>query len=453
MTTVIETCRILPSQGGAAELFLPLSFFDMYWLHFNHTRRLIFYSHPCSESEFSNTIVPNLKHSLSLALKHYLLVAANLLYPLHTDVSKPVFRYVSGDSVSLTIAVSGLDFEELVADHARESDQFYDLLPRTPAMSEDENYKIIPPISLQVTLFPGRGICLGLSNHHSLGDGRSIIGFIKAWAVINKFGNDEEFVSRNRESLPVFDRPNSKDSSRLDGIFWDVMKKIPFQPAATHPLPTNRVRASFILRQSHIKMLKNRILSARPNIDRVSTFVVAAAYVWTTLAKSLGLAGDEYEDVLFYFVADSTGRQNALFDPPVAVNYFGNCLGSERVRVEHRKLAAEDGFVAAAEAIVDEIKTKIYNSNEFLKNPENMLTETSKYKGMRSLVVTGSPKFDYAEADFGWGEAQKVEVLSLDEGYRMSMSNSGNGNLVIGMSLIKEEMEAFASMFATGLYM
>ena len=47
----------------------------------------------------------------------------------------------------------------------------------------------------------------------------------KAWAVINKFGNDEEFVSRNRESLPVFDRPNSKDSSRLDGIFWDVMKR------------------------------------------------------------------------------------------------------------------------------------------------------------------------------------------------------------------------------------
>ena len=179
MTTVIETCRIPPPQGAAAELFLPLSFFDMMWLHFNTTRRLIFYNHPCSEAEFFNTIVPNLKHSLSLTLKHYLLVASNLLYPLDTDASKPVFRYISGDSVSLSIAASALDFEALVANHARESDQFYALLPRMLKMAEEENYQIVPLISLQVTLFPARGICVGLSNHHSLSDGRSILGFMK----------------------------------------------------------------------------------------------------------------------------------------------------------------------------------------------------------------------------------------------------------------------------------
>ncbi|XP_047940883.1 malonyl-coenzyme:anthocyanin 5-O-glucoside-6'''-O-malonyltransferase-like [Salvia hispanica] len=449
MTTVIETCRIPPSLGAATELFLPLSFYDMTWLHLNHTRRLVFYNHTCSEAEFSNTVVPNLKHSLSLTVKHYLLVAANLLYPSDTDAKKPVFRYISGDSVPLTIAVSGLDFNELVANHAREADQFYDLLPRTPAMSEEENYKIIPPISLQVTLFPGRGICLGLSNHHSLGDDRSIIGFVKAWAVINKSGDSEALISRNRESLPVFERPICKDSSRVDRIYWEAMKKRPLKPAATHPLPTNRVRASFILRQTNIKTLKNLIFSARPNIDRVSTFVVAAAYVWATFAKSLGPAG--HEDEVFYIAADGTGRRNALFDPPVPVNYFGNCLGTGRVRVEHRKLAAEDGFVAAAEAIVDEIKTKIYDGDEFLKSPESLFTELPKYKGMRAFAMTGSPKFDYAEADFGWGEAEKVEFLSLDEGYSMSLSNSGDGDLVVGMSLTKEEMEAYASMFASGL--
>ncbi|KAG6382401.1 hypothetical protein SASPL_157931 [Salvia splendens] len=426
MTTVLETCRIPPPKGAAAELLLQLSFFDMMWLHFNTTRRLIFYNHPCSEAEFFNTIVPNLKHSLSLTLKHYLLVAANLLYPLDADNSKPAFRYISGDSVSLTIAVSGLNFDELVASHARESDQFYDLLPRTPKMADEGSCQIVPLISLQVTLFPGRGICVGLSNHHSLSDGRSILGFMK--------------------------RPICKDSSRLNGIFWDVMKKIPLKPAATHPLPTNRVRASFILRQSDTKNLKNLIFSARPNIDRVSTFVVAAAYVWTTLAKSLGPAGDENEVLIIG--ADARGRRNALFDPPVAVNYFGNLLGGGVVRVEHRKLAAEDGFFAAAEAIVDEMKAKIYDGDEFLKSPENLLTEMPKYRNMRALAMVGSPKLDFTEADFGWGEAEKVEVLSLDGGgYSVSLSNSGDGDLVVGMSLTKEEMEAFASMFATGLYM
>ncbi|XP_047941850.1 malonyl-coenzyme:anthocyanin 5-O-glucoside-6'''-O-malonyltransferase-like [Salvia hispanica] len=451
MTTVIETCRIPPPQGAAAELFLPLSFFDMMWLHFNTTRRLIFYNHPCSEAEFFNTIVPNLKHSLSLTLKHYLLVASNLLYPLDTDASKPVFRYISGDSVSLSIAASALDFEELVANHARESDQFYDLLPRMLKMAEEENYQIVPLISLQVTLFPARGICVGLSNHHSLSDGRSILGFMKAWAMINKSGDDVVFVSRNGDSLPVFERPICKDSSRIDGIYWKAIKQRPFKPASTHPLPTNRVRASFILRQSHIKTLKNLISSVRPNIDRVSTFVVAAAYVWTTLAKSLGPAEDE-EEVLI-IGADARGRQNALFNPPVPENYFGNCLGGGVARAEHRKLVAEDGFFAAAEAIVDEMKAKIYDEDEFLKSPENLLTEMPKYRNMRALSMTGSPKLDFTEADFGWGEAAKVEVLSLDGGYSMSLSNSGDGDLVVGMSLTKDEMEVFASMFATGLCM
>ncbi|KAG6382400.1 hypothetical protein SASPL_157930 [Salvia splendens] len=244
----------------------------------------------------------------------------------------------------LTIAISGLDFDQLVADHAREFNQFYDLLPRTPAMSEEENYKIIPLISLQVTLFPGRGICLGLSNHHSLGDDRSIFGFVKAWAMINKSGDDEVFVSRNEKSLPFFERPICKDSSRLSGIFWEAMKKIPLKPGATHPLPTNRVRASFILRQSHIIKLKNLILSARPNIDRVSTFVVAAAYVWTTLAKSLDPAGDEDEDEVFFITADGTGRRNALFDPPVAVNYFGNCLARRRRKEDRPPASGQPGI-------------------------------------------------------------------------------------------------------------
>ena len=191
----------------------------------------------------------------------------------------------------------------------------------------------------------------------------------------------------------------------------------------------------------------------RPNIDRVSTFVGAAAYVWTTLAKSLGPAGDEDEDELFFFWADGTGRQNALFDPPVPVNYFDNCLVVGVARAEYRKLAEEDGFVAAAEAIVDEIKTKIYNGDEFLKSPEKMLTDTAKYKDMRGLTITGSPKFDYTEADFGWGEAEKVEFLSLDEGNSIFLSNSSDGDLVIVTSLTKEEMKTFASMFATSLDM
>ncbi|KAG6382403.1 hypothetical protein SASPL_157933 [Salvia splendens] len=223
-------------------------------------------------------------------------------------------------------------------------------------------------MSSQATLFPGRGICIGLSNHHSL-------GFVKAWAMVNKSGDDEAFVSKSGESLPIL----------RDPLFSEILVGLMESSGI--------VRASFILRQSDIEKLKNLILSARPNLVRVSTFVVAAAYVWT-----------------------------------------------------------EDGFVVAAEAIGGEMRSKIYDGDEFLKSPENRLSEVPKLKGVRVLVASGSPKFDLTEADFGWGEARKVEVMSLDTGkYSMSLCNSGGGGLVVGMSLPKEMMEAFASMFKDGL--
>ncbi|KAG6419524.1 hypothetical protein SASPL_121746 [Salvia splendens] len=447
MTTVIETCRIPPPQDSAAELFLPLSFLDMTWLHSNPMYVLNFYNYPCSEAEFSNTIVPSLKHSLSLTLKHYFPVAGNLLFPLDSDAPKPVLRYTPGDTVALTIAVSSLEFDKLIANHAKESDQFYNFVQPAAPLIEEENYKIAPVISLQATLFPRRGICIGVNFHHSLCDWRSIVGFVKAWAVINKSGDDEALA----ESLPVFEKPDSEASRRVDGIFWNAMKNIPFKTVVSLPRPTNRVRASFILRQSHIKNLKHRFLSARPSLDRVSTFTVAAAYVWTTLVKSHGSGGEE--DEVFVFPADARGRRNALFDPQVAVNYFGNCLGGGVVIAEHRKLAAEDGFVAAAEAIGDVIKAKIYDGDELLKSPEDRLSMMSlPDRVFGVLVVYGSPKFEYKEADFGWGVARKVEILSLDdEKYGMLLSNSGDGGLVIDLSLPKEMMECFASIFEDGL--
>ncbi|XP_047940871.1 malonyl-coenzyme:anthocyanin 5-O-glucoside-6'''-O-malonyltransferase-like [Salvia hispanica] len=447
MTTLIEICRIPPQQGAAAEVLLPLSFLDMTWLHSNPMYVLSFYNHSCSEAEFFNTIVPNLKHSLSLTLKHYLPVAGNLLFPLHTDALKPVLRYTPGDTVALTIAVSSLEFDELVANHAKEAGQFYDFVQPPAPLIEEENYKIAPVISLQATLFPGRGICIGMNFHHSLCDWRSIVGFVKAWAVINKSGDDEALG----ESLPVFQKPDSEGSRRVDGIFWNAMKKIPFKPAASHPLRTNRARASFILRQSDIRKLKNQFLSARPSLDRVSTFTVAAAYVWATLVKSHGNCGEE--DEVLYIPADARGRRNALFDPPVTENYFGNCLGGGVVIIEHRKLAGEDGFVAAADAIGNVIKAKIYDGDELLKSPEDRLSMMELPERVFGvLVVYGSPKFEYKEADFGWGMARKVEILSLDdEKYGMLLSNSGDGGLVIDLSLPKEMMECFASIFEDGL--
>ncbi|KAL0410888.1 UNVERIFIED_CONTAM: Malonyl-coenzyme:anthocyanin 5-O-glucoside-6'''-O-malonyltransferase [Sesamum latifolium] len=206
-TTMLETCRVPAPPGASAELSVPLTFFDIPWLHFHPIRRLLFYDFPCSEPYFLETVAPKLKESLSLTLKHYLPVAGDLIFPLNSE-KKPEIRYVAGDSaVSLTIAVSGSDFDHLIGNHAQDADQFYEFVPEIDPVTDESEYQRVPVMALKVTLFPGRGICVGFANLHCLGDASSVVGFIQAWAAISKLGGDEEgFLTKHAESLPILDR-------------------------------------------------------------------------------------------------------------------------------------------------------------------------------------------------------------------------------------------------------
>ncbi|EYU24861.1 hypothetical protein MIMGU_mgv1a006931mg [Erythranthe guttata] len=421
-TTLLETCQIQPPiSDDELSLSVPLSFFDIAWLHFHPIRRLLFYNHPCSKPYFLETLVPNLKESLSLTLKHYLPASGNLLYPkTATTEKKPVFRYVTGDSVSLTIAESNNDdFDELITNHARDADRFYNFVPEFPPEKDELEYKIVPLIALQITLFPNRGICIGFANHHCVGDASSIVG---------------SFV---------------KDPLQIDRIFWKVLKDAPLK-SSSFQLPTNRVRATYVLHPADIQKLKDLVLTKKPGLVRVSSFVVTVSYVWTCLAKSL----EEIEDdalEFFIFAVDVRARIN----PPVPANYFGNCLSYGRAIIEHKTLVGELGFFVAAEAMALDIKNRVNNKDEVLKGAENWMSDRKKFSGaVRAVGVSGSPKFDLCDADFGWGRARKLEVVSIDgEKYSISLckSNGSEGGLEIGLSLPKERMEAFATIFADGL--
>ncbi|KAL0374147.1 UNVERIFIED_CONTAM: Malonyl-coenzyme:anthocyanin 5-O-glucoside-6'''-O-malonyltransferase [Sesamum radiatum] len=427
-TTILEACRVPAPPGVAADLSVPLTFFDIPWLHFHPIRRLLFYDYPCSKPYFLETVAPKLKESLSLTLRHYLPVAGDLILPLNSE-KKPEIRYVAGDSaVSLTIAESGSDFDHLIGNHARDADQFYEFVPEIDPVTVESEYQRVPVMALKVTLFSGRGVCVGFANLHCLGDASSVVGFIQAWASINKLGGDEEFLTNHADSsLPILDRSVINYPLGLDTIFWKVIRKVPLK-SSSFPLPTNRVRATYILRQADIKKLKDLVLAKKPGLLQVSSFVVTTSYVWTCFVKSEEQVDDDDVLELFIFAADIRAR----IDPPVPANYFGNCL----------------------EAIADQIKNRVNNKEEVLKGAENWLADINKMKAMRAFGVSGSPKFDLSSADFGWGRARKLEVVSIDgEKHSMSLckSRDSEGGLEVGMSLPKARMEAFAAIFEEGL--
>jgi hypothetical protein len=108
---VLEHCYVFPPPNSAPETSLPLTFFDIPWLFFSPGQPLFFYEYPYPTSFFTSTTLPNLKHSLSLALQHYYPFAGNLLLP--SQPAKPELVYTHGDKVGLTFAESGGDFSHL----------------------------------------------------------------------------------------------------------------------------------------------------------------------------------------------------------------------------------------------------------------------------------------------------------------------------------------------------
>lgn len=440
MTTRLESCRVAPPPDTVAEQSLPLIFFDITWLHFNPIHQLLFYEIPnCSKPYFLETLIPKLKESLSLTLKHFFPLAGNIIYPLKPE-KKPEIRYQARDSVSVTISESSVDFNNLVGNHPRDADMFYEFIPEMEPIIEESDHKLLRVLALQVTLFPGRGVCIGLNSHHSVGDASSFSGFIRSWASINKHG---EITAR--DCFPLFDRALISYPLELDTIYWNHIRETP-SPSPGFALPTNRVRATFVFTEAEVKKLKGLVQARFPGLGHVSSFVVIAAYVWNCVVKSLRNDDDD-EIELFLFAVDLRRRLN----PPVPVNYFGNCLTYRVPKIERGRLVGDEGFFVGAEAISEEIRRKVIENDDVMGGAKAWMRDFERVVDRPPFSVSGSTRFDVYSADFGWGKVRKMEVCSIDgQMYAMSLCKSGDfeGGFEVGLSLPNINMDAFADLFA-----
>ncbi|KAA0033867.1 phenolic glucoside malonyltransferase 1-like [Cucumis melo var. makuwa] len=77
-------------------------------------------------SRFTMSLFRKLKSSLSLALRHYLPLAGNLVWPSQSDT--PIIEFVEGDGISMTVAESDSDFYHLSGNGLREVSEFHPLV-------------------------------------------------------------------------------------------------------------------------------------------------------------------------------------------------------------------------------------------------------------------------------------------------------------------------------------
>ncbi|EXB38114.1 Agmatine coumaroyltransferase [Morus notabilis] len=461
MAKILEVSRVPPfadSSDSHSDFSLPLTFCDTSWFKFPPVERLFFYSLPQPKQTFLDSTIPKLKNSLSLTLQHFLPLAGNLTWPRHSP--KPIILYTPNDGVSLTVAESNAaqDFDFLSADHPREAASFHPFVPNLKVTETGAS-----AISVQITLFPNRGFCIGVTCHHAVLDGKSTAMFMKSWAYICR---SEKPGSLPDQLKPFFDRSVIRDPDGLDIFYvnqWLASTKHidpnPFQFLPSLDVPSDLVRATFELTRADIAKLRQKVLSSWDKQEKLhlTSFALTLSYmavgILTATEEDHKLAIKK-QKVNLLFAVDYRNRLR----PPVPENYFGNCVGLqgsyEDLREVFKDIHADQDALPVMAAKVSDLMKKL-EEDVMEGAAEKFSKRQSEFaKGnMRVIAVAGSPRLGVYDVDFGWGKPNKVEVVSIDRTGAISMAESrdGSGGIEVGVVLKKSELDGFTSFFLAGL--
>ncbi|KAG0477864.1 hypothetical protein HPP92_012583 [Vanilla planifolia] len=388
---LVEHSRVSPPLSSSPRPSLPFTMFDIPWLNLGPVERLFFFRFPHSTSHFLDVHLPILKSSLSITLE--------LFYPLAgsyrcSPENRFEIHYSDGDAVSLTVNESlDLDFHDIAGHHARSVDKLLLLVPNLPISPDSQ-----PLLALQLTLFPGQGLCLALTVHHAACDGFSSIHFVKYWAAACRAAGS---LPPSLPPPPFLDRSVIADPR---GVYWKL-SEIFRSPKTSWENPITRrgnsggmACATFTLGAPQIARLKQLAQEGKPEFH-CSTFVVACAYAWVCHVKSLGFD----EDRVAYLLFPMDWRQRIR--PRIPPNYFGNCLGSAcQAKKRVSDITGEDGVLVACEAIEKCIEDQPDDVSESLERLFLLVREASLHQP-RSLA--GSPRLRVYETDLVGGSLRR----------------------------------------------
>ncbi|KAK4262314.1 hypothetical protein QN277_027890 [Acacia crassicarpa] len=350
------------------------------------------------------TYIQHLKDSLSSTLDLFFPLAGRLAIVEHGD---------STVSFSISCNNAGALFVHAVAENFTLSD-IIDPIYVPPIVtsffplngSKNCEGTSKPLLAVQVTDLVD-GIFIGCTMNHSVADGTSFWHFFNSWAEISR--------GLNRVSkLPAFERwfpegikhhirfPFTEVHQRSDDI-------IP-QP------PPDRV---FHFTRENIAQLKAKANAEVSNSNnKISSLQALLTHVWRSVISSQRF--DPKEDVSFLL---TIGARSRISHPPLAENYFGNCLHVGKITMKARELLEEGLGNAALElnkmvALHTEEKLKgLYES--WIKSPE--FIRSSGFKS-NSLGISSSPRFDIYGNDFGWGKPVAG---------RSGAANKANGKITV----------------------
>nr|GLL34774.1 malonyl-coenzyme:anthocyanin 5-O-glucoside-6'''-O-malonyltransferase-like [Ipomoea trifida] len=97
-------------------------------------------------------------------------------------------------------------------------------------------------------------------------------------------------------------------------------------------------------------------------------------------------------------------------------------------------------------------KLKTHGEEGVFRGAENWMSFFATVNHERILSVSGSPRFDYYEMDFGWGKPKKTEITSIDNsgGFQVGCAKESL-DIEVGVSVPATKMHLLKTLFDEGL--
>uniref|UniRef100_A0A453CWM6 Uncharacterized protein n=3 Tax=Triticinae TaxID=1648030 RepID=A0A453CWM6_AEGTS len=435
---VVRPSDILPAHS------LPFTFFDVRWLRRPPVQRLFLYRLEHHHHHTVQQLILGLKASLSKAL--------TLFYPLagHVRLAPNTNRYElfyqPGDGVAFTVAEYDTDVDDLARSSDGEPVQVASLAPLVPTLP---NGRAV--LALQATgLLGGRGLALGVTMHHSAGDGASSTHFLHTWAAVCNGAVE-------MPPPPVIDRTLIADPRGLYDIYCKEMPtddgEIELVTSSVSSVPDDQLVATFTLPQELLSGIKDTLARdaarhAAPPL-RCSSMLAAYSFIWSCYCRAQQ-EQNQTKTTYFLFAVDHRAR----LKPPVPATYFGNCINPAVAAARHDELAAAGtgglftAFMAIASALEEEVGERSH------ERWDGCIERARGAMKAGAMFVVGSPRFRVYDINFGFGRPAKVVAVSAAKTGTMPMADAPNGvaGIEVGVSFPAGGMEHFRHCFDDAMH-
>jgi hypothetical protein len=432
----------VPPFPSPPETSLPLTFFDVFYVHSPPVQRLFLYR--LAPDADVAAIISNLRDSLHQALRAFYPLAGRVrLTPGTSD--RYEMHYRPGDAVTFTVAEcddADTHFHGLTTDEPREVAKIATFVPPLP-----EGGRLL---AVQATLLPARrGLAIGVTVHHAACDGSGSTHFLHTWAAACRGGG--------AEAPPVIDRTLLPDPRRLYDVF--VQGAPSSQELESVKMSADQLIATFALSKDDLERVKDAVAdeATRRGVapPRCSSLVATFGFVWSCYQRakegSGGGGAGEGPVTCMALAVDHRSRMK----PPLPDKYLGNCVGPAFALAPTAELAAAGagGLFSACAAVASSIDEAVRDIGT--SSMEAWMDRVREVLPMGLLNVSGSPRFRVYDLDFGFGRPAKVDVVPVSRigavAVAVAESRGGDGGIEVGVSLPPAAMGSYKKCFADAI--